>query len=693
MTNSTEKRVELVGNLQDVFNVFDKITNAATDLKSGEDVFKQYFAGMQGSAKDMYKGMMDASKDARLHQIKDAENLKKTFKSKFEDINASYTDMISDMRKSNIPLIGSIGEIAPASIKGVSGLQSGISALKGSILSELPFGGLVGVMMYGAMRQAEVEAQGVSVMRMFQQSGQVAKGELGSISEEARKLGVDLGKGPTGMFGEFQAAAAQFAQSGIDSSDVLKEINLHGSETGESLLTTSIRLDSLFKTGAGTSARMMSQMIRDFNLEGTESAKVVAGIGLAARDSGTSVTAFMTSVMRSSAAMRTMRVDITEVAEAQLKFAEIAKTTLGGQVSDQFAAAYAERATQQVTSGLSGMGVGMSAVLAERISERGALGKEEIGGLDAYYAFKEGFQGEGQQEGKSGIFNEGIKELLTLAGETGGTESEQRYFLEKQGMGFEGSKVLMEIKGEMDAGNSIDKAIEKHQAALNDSFTDRAKETSIFQKSMMKIQDELAKLGVGLLGVTIAGFEILAGLLAELLGYEAFSKRMIESGTARFDASTDMMKNAAEGMLGGAEMGLGGILNAGGGRIGSLGERTEASVADAIKIKKDVSGGLSNVLDTAMNPIDALTESLSSQLDYAKKHEDRDIRNIKNFISGQVGEVKDLFGVGSDDDKEEDRPIIKSTTKRANVKVDNRSIPVEITIRQSKTGTVEPSRP
>ncbi len=260
-------------------------------------------------------------------------------------------------------------------------------------------------------------------------------------------------------------------------------------------------------------------------------------------------------------------------------------------------------------------------------------------------------------------------------------------------MGFEGSKVLMEIKGEMDAGNSIDKAIEKHQAALNDSFTDRAKETSIFQKSMMKIQDELAKLGVGLLGVTIAGFEILAGLLAELLGYEAFSKRMIESGTARFDASTDMMKNAAEGMLGGAEMGLGGILNAGGGRIGSLGERTEASVADAIKIKKDVSGGLSNVLDTAMNPIDALTESLSSQLDYAKKHEDRDIRNIKNFISGQVGEVKDLFGVGSDDDKEEDRPIIKSTTKRANVKVDNRSIPVEITIRQSKTGTVEPSRP
>jgi len=448
-------------------------------------------AGKAGD--NLRAGALKGVKEIKKQQTLSAEDFKSSWKDSFKSIGEGYEDFVKDLRSKGGPH-GAIGELLPQKLEDTSGIQGGMAKLKGSILSELPFGGLLGLMMYGSMKEEEFRAHSTGVMRMFQQSGEVATGTFQAIEGEARKLGVKFGMKPPGMFAEFEQSARQFAQAGVDVEDVLQKINMHGGETGESLLKTSSRLDSLFEQAAGTAARNMSQLIRDFNLDGAKSAEVVAGIGLAARESGSSVTAFTSSVMRNAAAMRMMRVDIEEVANAQLKFTKIAEKLMPG-TSEQFRAQYAEQATQQITGGIAGMGVGMSAELGSRMG----LGSD----LEAYYKFREGVSGEGG--GNRDIFAGSIAELLKMAKETGGTEQEQRRFLEvgPAKMGFEGSRVLMELqKQAKNSGKTVEEVVKSKegQKALQKAFEGRAAKTSRFQISLLEMQDGIMKIGAGLLG-------------------------------------------------------------------------------------------------------------------------------------------------------------------------------------------------
>jgi hypothetical protein len=351
-------------------------------------------------------------------------------------------------------------------------------------------------------------------MRVFQQAGQTGTATLNRLTGHVRRLGVSLGLGPEGMFADFQNAATQFAQIGVDIEDVLdKQFAVPIERTSGTVIEATVALDSLFKIGAGRTAQAAAMGMRNFALDSADAVRIVASMGLAARDAGTSVTAFTASLMQSGAVMRTQRVDIEEMANAQLKFQQLIERGVASNIQDPtarrlFAAGYAEQAMGQISRGMAGMGVGMSAVLAERMSAR-RPDIADVTGLEAFYAFREGFGGVGQRGETAGIFQEGIKELINMAKETGGGVAEQRYFLERMvpGLGVEGSRVLMEMSKSMEEGLTIQDAFTRHQSDLSKAFVDRAAETSGFQKSLMKAQEGLAKIGAGILGSLILGFK------------------------------------------------------------------------------------------------------------------------------------------------------------------------------------------
>lgn len=463
--------------------------------------------------KDALAGMKKAFKDVdvemKTHTAGFSDYLKK-----LAEFGTSYKQVVAEMRRDE-GIKGIVGEALPSQL---DGMKDGVSKFRQSLLSELPFGGLIGLMILGGKREEEVRAATTNATRMFQQSGQLARTELTELSGSIRGVGIMLGKGPTGLSGEFASSIAAFAQGGVDFEDVMKnkfELPIRGSKG--SIVETSVAIDSLFKQSAGTSARQMTTLIKDFNMGASESAKVVASIGLAARDSGTSVQVFTESVMRSAQALRTQRIDIREVADAQLKFQKILSEQMPD-ISPQFAAGYAERAMSQVTQGLAGMSVGLSAVLGERISARrpDLTGGQQASGLGAYYAIREGFAGQGQGEG-SGMFAESVKELISLAKENGRTVEEQRFFLEKMGFGFEGSKALISLSEKDLASNeNLAKAIENNKNGIRDAFVDRAKEQSGILRGMQKAQDGIAKIGFGLLGTIINGLHALITVISNI---------------------------------------------------------------------------------------------------------------------------------------------------------------------------------
>lgn len=534
----------------------EKFTGSVQELADLMREEHEDFAQITDEKKEFFDGISDAARDMSREHATSAQKIREDVKS----ISKKYEELRESMVKAG-GLKGVVGEMMPQQL---TGMQTGISKIKGSILSELPAGGLFGLMMLGGLREEEVRSKGTEVTRMFQQAGQVGQRQISQVSSTVRELGVALGKGPTGLAAEVATSAQAFAQAGVDIQDVLNnKFTIPIQKSRGSILETAVALDSLFKLGAGTSARMMSQMIRDFNLDATESAKVFAAVGLAARDSETSVTAFTSSVMRSAAALRTQRVDITEVAEAQL---ELQKSMEAGGMRPQMAAAYAERGIQQVTQGLAGLSVGLSAVLGERISARMAAeqpgsGAQPVSGLEAYFALREGFGGAGQQPGEgAGMFAESIKELAMLAAEGNRSEAEQRFFLEKMaGVSTEGSKAIVEVGKAIESGMDVDEAIKKNQGDLNRAFVDRAQETSSFQRSLLRVQNGIAKVGAGLLSAMISGFQMLGESLkyiVSLLSGDETAKReaaialstLSDRSTRAFDLIGKGFEETWEGM-------------------------------------------------------------------------------------------------------------------------------------------------
>jgi len=598
-----------LGDLKDRLDEFTSSLEDAVDLM---DQWHDTTIEKSDYMKQAYAGMVEGIKDINKEQATASEETAKKVKS----IGQAYEEAVAKMRRER-GVKGIIGEMLPQQAQ-FMGIQNSMAKLKGSILSELPFGGLIGLMVLGGKREEEVRAMGTTVGRVFQQAGQAGRAEMSLISRDVRRLGVMLGKGPTGLAGEAASAAAAFAQAGIDIESVVKgkfSEPIKGSRG--SILEASMAIDSLFKQASGTAARQMGELVKDFNQNAQESTRIIASIGLAARDSGTSVAAFTGSIMRSAQALRTQRVDIEEVAEAQLRFQKLLERNMPG-VTQQFAAGYAERAIGQVTQGLAGMSVGLSAVLGERMTARGVGGGGPKTGLEAYYALREGFGGRGQTTEEGGMFVESVRELLKLAQENGRTVEEQRFFLEKMGFGFEGSKAIVEVGKEAAKTNDIQGAIKNHQKEFNRAFVDRAAETSSFQRSLLKIQNGLAKIGAGLLGATIAGLQsIVYGikyLSMGLFGDEAAKKasgEMIAQSAEMSTRAIKMMMGGAKEVMGGARMGiLSTLMTGAGGKYESYDEKLKRIKQREDQIKRGEAYEFSSGEDTGVFGSD-ITETVT----------------------------------------------------------------------------------
>ena len=540
------------------------------------DKFKEQWAQVRASAKD-FADVITKTQD-------EIDGVDKEFADALAGIETAYDSLKKEAENSSIGVVQSIkmmyteydkfrnimvqqggltgaaGELMPRQI---SGIQTAASSFKSTMLAELPFGGLIGLMLLGGKRDEEIRAASTQAMRVFQESGTVVSGQLQSISKDAYNLGVRLGKGPTGMFGEFQASASAFARAGMDIGEVIdKKVALPFDHVKNNVLNASVEIDSLFKLGAGTSAAAMASLVKDFNVDAAESARVVASIGFAARDSGTSVTSFMNSVMSSAAALRTQRVDIEEVANAQARLSKAMKDQLPG-VSPQYAAAYAERAIGQISTGLAGMSVGLTAVLGERISGRTNLAGGQVTGLQAYYAMKEGFEGKGQGAG-SGVFQESIQEIGKMAMEAGSSFEEQRFFIEKilPGVSTEGSRAILEIAKETKEGTPLKVALDKHGKELSKAFVDRGQEQSNLMRSMMKIQQGIAEIGAGLLGQMILGFKMLyhlGGMIVEKLMHPTSTTDQLQIHQYYVEQLAGQSTKMTNRVIGGVNEVLGGI--------------------------------------------------------------------------------------------------------------------------------------
>jgi len=502
------------------------ISIEAEQLKRDLAIIAKYpteFGDAQDEAKeksvDAYKRITRevSGVDAALKAMhRDADTMAISTREKVEGLVKYYGEWAQITRTKLVEAHGEMGRVAGEFIpQQTMGMSSAIRSFKSSMLSEIPFGGLIGLMVLGGKRDEDIRAASTSAMRIFTQVGEVGRGELTGLKDKVYDLSTSLGMGPEGLFAELGASAGAFSSFGVQAGEALQKMKLGETGVVEQTIMATMRLDSFFKLAAGTSARAAGDMVRNFGLGVVDATKTVAAMAITAQDAGVNVQSFLQSVASSSSVLRTQRVDIGEVAAAQLKLKAAIEGTIAANMKDPeakraFATGYAEQAVGQVTRAVAGLSVGMSAVLAERITERGGMPGGPVSGLQAYYAFKEGFGGAGQSDKDKGLFAESVTELANMAKENSETVEDQKFFLEKvAGVGPEGARGILAMAEDIAGGLDVDTALKNNQDKFKTAFDLRAEETSKFQIDMQKIQKAIAELGSGILGAVINGFKSL----------------------------------------------------------------------------------------------------------------------------------------------------------------------------------------
>lgn len=435
---------------------------------------------------------------------------------------------------------------------GMSGSRGLFSSAMGQIQqmsSMLPMGGLLGLALFGAMKETEWSAAAHSAGRNFAQVGSGARAATKEISALARGLGPSFGMDPSALAQELGAVASGLASVGISGKQAAEKLK----DTGDSVLKTSFALDTLFKAGTGTFAQAIGQAFESTGDTIKETTRSVRDLALSLRDTGVNVVQTVGQLMQLTMGMRVQRQGVDDLSK---QYFTLSKALAAGPMAGANASALG-RATmaglQGVAAGISGASEGIMAVLGERISRR--TGGQQSG-IDAMIGWQEGLLGKG---GPGNMMGQVVREMGAFAKEItgGGSRNEQIFALMKTNpaLGFEGSRAIVEMNEQIAKGVPVEKATAEAQQALKKAFVDRAADTSDFQKRMMKLTESLVTIGTGVLAVTI---QALTNLPTTLLSVAA----LIVGNDKERGAATRLLMGMQSDYAGGMrriQKGIGGI--------------------------------------------------------------------------------------------------------------------------------------
>lgn len=460
---------------------------------------------------------------------------------KWKQVGAEMQRQLTEARG----LTGRIGETL-----GMSGANS-MKTFAGSKMNELtaglPFGGLLGLMLFGRMKEAEFAAQGRKIANQFLAVGDVSKGTAAKMAADGVKIWSSWMADP----GELAAITGAFAQMGVSGGEAMRKAGFEAKGFGDTVFDAAFAMDTLTKSATGSFATAIGSAMQASGADIKAATADVTALGLELRNTGANVGQFVSALMQSQSGLRVQRQSVGDLRE-QYGLLREAFHGLGG--SREFQAQSTLKGVQAIAGGAGNMSEGLSAFLGQRI---GARTGKSVGGVDALIAMQEG------QVGKGGAFlGEVTRELGRLAKESAGDDpNRQKFFLQKvaPSLGVEGARAVLAINEQMEKdlakGATSDEVIKSHLDDLNKAFSQRAEESSPYEKAMRQLTTQLVTIGAEMLKVTITGImnagDNMKDLLTIMSPFSSAEESSAASGrvarrTASSDASFAKMWGAME---------------------------------------------------------------------------------------------------------------------------------------------------
>lgn len=430
-----------------------------------------------------------------------------------------------------------MGATGAQALTGQSNLSGAIGSISSSISNLLPaaggIGGLIGMILYGKMREAEFNAIGETVGQQFDAIG-------GHTNKFAARMGVlskDLSAYGMVAKEDFAKVAQSMAELGMTQADAETKIKGFRNQAGNDFMAFSISMDKAFEMAAGTTARLAGTLKRDFGQSAREAAENLQLMASSAKETGANVATFMQQVMDASSALRLMHANQSAIIALQTTAGKSFQKTLGpGHEAE--ANAYAAAGTQQLAQGLAGMDKGLMAVLAEKMG----LGHGNRG--EALGEFRSMVARGGKELDVTKLMEEMAKML-----EKAGPKWKQQEMAGAFGLSVPALDALMAGVHDLRNNKGVDS---KTMDTIKNALGLEANKQSVMERLVNEIRNAVADVMVGLLGMVISGLKLIYnGIMAVgtgILGYLTGNEKM-KGDSEKYMANVSL---AAGGMKAGA---------------------------------------------------------------------------------------------------------------------------------------------
>jgi hypothetical protein len=458
-------------------------------------------------------------------------------------VERKYKQVFEEINRHMIQARGATG--AAGDFMGLSGSRGAFNTVHTGfrgLMSQMPMGGLLGLVLYGMKREQAWAAEGHAVARMFSSVGEVGR----RTSKDMANLVAQLES--TAWDGESIAAIANaFSQFGVSAEQALTKSSLSAKFFGDNVFRVSYAFDTMTKAAHGTTGGAIAQAVQATGLEISDVATQVFRLGATLRETGANYQQFVAGILQAQSALRVQRQGIEDLTESYVRLREgLAQSQFGGSFASlsksqrQAVSGFTLAGMQGAAQGAGGMPEGLAGFVAQRIAGRSG---QSFGAVDAIVALQEGRVGQ-----QNAQFGQVVRELGLIAKEIGGSREEQIFSLMKinPSLGFEGARAVVDInkqiEKDLDAGLTIDEAMRSAQEELNKAFKTRDQEQSEWERVTRKILFEMARLGGHLLIVIVNGLSMVVdaimavpAALASVMGKEGpdWSKDAVKRLTGR----------------------------------------------------------------------------------------------------------------------------------------------------------------
>jgi len=309
--------------------------------------------------------------------------------------------------------------------------------------------GVVGMMLFGKMREEEIRSNVEKIAQTTEQAGSRGINAVRGLQGQLRALENEI----PGISEAFAGTISSLSSVGFTGEDMMQKTGNSIKGVRDSVVSLGTALDRTFEQAAGTAGKFAASLAVDTNGSLRETMNIVRDMGLAVRDTGLSFQQMQGAIMQVTGAMR-LQLNSQEESLAVLEQIQDAQAGFEAQgMSAQRAGQLATAGVSGAAQALTGISEGLKAVMGQRMSGGDAQG------LDAIMQFETGFRG-GDLEGE--FFQTSMEEVLKMSNEIGGGERSAQYKVLKDmfGMNAEQAQAMLAIQRSTEEGGDIQKAAE-----------------------------------------------------------------------------------------------------------------------------------------------------------------------------------------------------------------------------------------